>query len=49
MARKVICLIILIRYKQEILKLRKLVNSGDPQGVEAVPSTRPRRPRTRSH
>ncbi|GAB1300728.1 Coiled-coil domain-containing protein 78 [Apodemus speciosus] len=37
------------RYKQEILKLRKLVNTGDPQGVEAVPSTRPRRPRTRSH
>ncbi|XP_052050752.1 coiled-coil domain-containing protein 78 [Apodemus sylvaticus] len=36
------------RYKQEILKLRKLVNTGDPQG-EAVPSTRPRRPRTRSH
>lgn len=26
------------RYKQEILKLRKLVNIGDPQGVEAVSS-----------
>ncbi|XP_021077083.1 coiled-coil domain-containing protein 78 [Mus pahari] len=26
------------RYKQEILKLRKLVNTGDPQGVEAVSS-----------
>ncbi|XP_060219933.1 coiled-coil domain-containing protein 78 isoform X3 [Meriones unguiculatus] len=36
------------RYKQEILRLRKLVNPGDPQG-EAMPSTRPRRPRTRSH
>ncbi|XP_028616590.1 coiled-coil domain-containing protein 78 [Grammomys surdaster] len=26
------------RYKQEILKLRKLVNTGDLQGVEAMPS-----------
>nr|XP_017453100.1 coiled-coil domain-containing protein 78 isoform X2 [Rattus norvegicus] len=37
------------RYKQEILKLRKLANSGDSQGVESMPSTRPRRPRTQSH
>ncbi|XP_051024083.1 coiled-coil domain-containing protein 78 [Acomys russatus] len=37
------------RYKQEILRLRKLVNPGDPRGVEGMPSTRPRRPRTRSH
>ncbi|XP_021005036.1 coiled-coil domain-containing protein 78 [Mus caroli] len=26
------------RYKQEILRLRKLANTGDPQGVEAVSS-----------
>ncbi|KAK7798281.1 hypothetical protein U0070_005353 [Myodes glareolus] len=37
------------RYKQEIQRLRKLVKTGDPQGVEAIPSSRPRRPRTRSH
>lgn len=37
------------RYKQEIQRLRKLVKTGDPQGVEAMPSSRPRRPRTRSH
>ncbi|XP_031207267.1 coiled-coil domain-containing protein 78 isoform X1 [Mastomys coucha] len=34
------------RYKQEILKLRKLVNTGDHQGM-AMPSTR--RPRTQSN
>ncbi|XP_051037044.1 coiled-coil domain-containing protein 78 isoform X2 [Phodopus roborovskii] len=37
------------RYKQEIQRLRKLVNTGDPQGIETTASTRPRRPRTRSH
>ncbi|XP_075797582.1 coiled-coil domain-containing protein 78 [Microtus pennsylvanicus] len=37
------------RYKQEIQRLRKLVKTGDPQGVEAMPSSRPRRPRTQSH
>ncbi|XP_041910832.1 coiled-coil domain-containing protein 78 [Arvicola amphibius] len=37
------------RYKQEIQRLRKLVKTGDPQGVEAMPSSRPRCPRTRSH
>ncbi|XP_036050570.1 coiled-coil domain-containing protein 78 [Onychomys torridus] len=37
------------RYKQEIQRLRKLVNTGDRQGVEAMPSTRTQRPRTRSH
>lgn len=46
MARQVICFIIPIRYKQEILKLRKLVNTGDHQGM-AMPSTR--RPRTQSN
>lgn len=49
MATHVIGLIIPIRYKQEIQRLRKLVKTGDPQGVEAMPSSRPRRPRTRSH
>ncbi|XP_059548551.1 coiled-coil domain-containing protein 78 [Myotis daubentonii] len=36
------------RYKQEILRLRKLVGPGDPQKVKAVPPTKPQRPRTRS-
>ncbi|XP_054570194.1 coiled-coil domain-containing protein 78 [Eptesicus fuscus] len=36
------------RYKQEILRLRKLVGPGDPQKVRAVPPTKPQRPRTRS-
>lgn len=49
MATHVIGLVILIRYKQEIQRLRKLVKTGDPQGVEAMPSSRPWRPRTRSH
>lgn len=49
MAREVICLITPIRYKQEIQRLRKLVNTGDRQEVEAMPSTRTQRPRTRSH
>ncbi|ERE68683.1 coiled-coil domain-containing protein 78 [Cricetulus griseus] len=37
------------RYKQEIQRLRKLMNTRDPQGVEAMASTRPQRPRTQSH
>ncbi|XP_040604286.1 coiled-coil domain-containing protein 78 isoform X2 [Mesocricetus auratus] len=37
------------RYKQEIQRLRKLVNTGDPQEVEAMASVRPWRPRTQSH
>lgn len=49
MATHVIGLVILIRYKQEIQRLRKMVKTGDLQGVEAMPSSRPRRPRTRSH
>ncbi|XP_006766245.1 PREDICTED: coiled-coil domain-containing protein 78 isoform X2 [Myotis davidii] len=36
------------RYKQEILRLRKLVGPGDPQKVKAVPPTKPPHPRTRS-
>lgn len=36
------------RYKQEILRLRKLVSSGDPQRVKAVSPGKPRRPRTHS-
>nr|KAF6272035.1 coiled-coil domain containing 78 [Myotis myotis] len=35
------------RYKQEILRLRKLVGPGDTQKVKAVPPTKPQRP-TRS-
>ncbi|KAM7148683.1 coiled-coil domain-containing protein 78 isoform 1-T1 [Molossus nigricans] len=36
------------RYKQEILRLRKLVGSGDLQKVEAAPPAKPQRPRSRS-
>ncbi|XP_005870446.1 PREDICTED: coiled-coil domain-containing protein 78 isoform X1 [Myotis brandtii] len=36
------------RYKQEILRLRKLVGPGEPQKVKAVPPTKPQRPRTHS-
>ncbi|XP_016063592.1 PREDICTED: coiled-coil domain-containing protein 78 [Miniopterus natalensis] len=36
------------RYKQEILRLRKLVGSGDPQKVGAAPPAKPQHPRTRS-
>ncbi|XP_049759396.1 coiled-coil domain-containing protein 78 isoform X11 [Elephas maximus indicus] len=34
------------RYKQEILTLRKLVGTGDPSKVGAVPPAKPPRPRT---
>ncbi|XP_045045632.2 coiled-coil domain-containing protein 78 isoform X2 [Desmodus rotundus] len=36
------------RYKKEILRLRKLVGSGDTQKVGATPPAKPQRPRTRS-
>nr|XP_019611756.1 PREDICTED: coiled-coil domain-containing protein 78 isoform X2 [Rhinolophus sinicus] len=36
------------RYKQEILRLRKLVGTGDPQKVGAAPTAKSQRPRTRS-
>ncbi|XP_032957490.1 coiled-coil domain-containing protein 78 isoform X1 [Rhinolophus ferrumequinum] len=36
------------RYKQEILRLRKLVGTGDPQKVGAAPTAKSPRPRTRS-
>ncbi|XP_064150845.1 coiled-coil domain-containing protein 78 [Loxodonta africana] len=36
----------LSRYKQEILTLRKLVGTGDPSKVGAVPPAKPPRPRT---
>nr|XP_015094678.1 coiled-coil domain-containing protein 78 isoform X2 [Vicugna pacos] len=36
------------RYKQEILRLRKLVGSGDPWKVGTTPPVKPQRPRTRS-
>ncbi|XP_048188879.1 coiled-coil domain-containing protein 78 [Perognathus longimembris pacificus] len=36
------------RYRQEILKLRKLVGSKDPWNVQAISPTRPQLPRTRS-
>ncbi|KAM9584010.1 coiled-coil domain-containing protein 78 [Trichechus inunguis] len=38
----------LSRYKQEILRLRKLVGTGDPSKVGVVPPAKPLRPRTRS-
>ncbi|XP_044791883.1 coiled-coil domain-containing protein 78 isoform X8 [Bubalus bubalis] len=37
------------RYKQEILRLRKLVGTGDPWKVGAIPSDKPQHPRTCSH
>lgn len=49
MATQVTGLVIPIRYKQEIQRLRKLVKTEDPQRVEAIPSSRPQRPRTWSH
>ncbi|XP_045369583.1 coiled-coil domain-containing protein 78 isoform X3 [Camelus bactrianus] len=36
------------RYKQEILRLRKLVGSGNPWKVGTTPPVKPQRPRTRS-
>ncbi|KAM5198271.1 coiled-coil domain-containing protein 78 isoform 7-T8 [Hipposideros larvatus] len=36
------------RYKQEILRLRKLVGTRDPQKVGAAPTAKSQRPRTRS-
>ncbi|KAF6123476.1 coiled-coil domain containing 78 [Phyllostomus discolor] len=36
------------RYKKEILRLRKMVGSGDTQKVGAMPPAKPQRPRTRS-
>ncbi|XP_073915964.1 coiled-coil domain-containing protein 78 isoform X2 [Castor canadensis] len=36
------------RYKQEILKLRKLVGAGDPWQMGSMPPAKPQRPRTRS-
>uniref|UniRef100_A0A8C3XBR1 Coiled-coil domain containing 78 n=1 Tax=Catagonus wagneri TaxID=51154 RepID=A0A8C3XBR1_9CETA len=36
------------RYKQEILRLRKLVGPGDPWKGGATPPTKPQRPRTHS-
>ncbi|XP_017650598.1 coiled-coil domain-containing protein 78 [Nannospalax galili] len=36
------------RYKQEILKLRKLIGTGNPWKVEVMPSSKPRHPRTQS-
>ncbi|XP_070423231.1 coiled-coil domain-containing protein 78 isoform X3 [Equus przewalskii] len=36
------------RYKQEILRLRKLVGREDPWKVGGVPAAQPQRPRTRS-
>lgn len=37
------------RYKQEILRLRKLVGTGDPWKVGAIPSDKPQHPRTCNH
>lgn len=37
------------RYKQEILRLRKLAGTGDPWKVGAIPSDKPQHPRTCSH
>ncbi|XP_054442748.1 coiled-coil domain-containing protein 78 isoform X2 [Pteronotus mesoamericanus] len=37
------------RYKKEILRLRKLLGSGDTQEVGAMPPAKHQRPRTRSH
>ncbi|XP_065780022.1 coiled-coil domain-containing protein 78 isoform X3 [Muntiacus reevesi] len=37
------------RYKQEVLRLRKLVGTGDPWKVGAIPSDKPQHPRTCSH
>ncbi|XP_043311481.1 coiled-coil domain-containing protein 78 isoform X4 [Cervus canadensis] len=37
------------RYKQEILRLRKLVGTGEPWKVGAIPSDKPQHPRTCSH
>ncbi|XP_042639155.1 coiled-coil domain-containing protein 78 [Orycteropus afer afer] len=36
------------RYKQEILRLRRLVGTGGPSKVGAVPPAKPQHPRTRS-
>ncbi|XP_058426449.1 coiled-coil domain-containing protein 78 [Diceros bicornis minor] len=37
------------RYKQEILRLRKLVGTEDPWKIGGTPPAKPQRPRTRSH
>ncbi|KAM6165101.1 coiled-coil domain-containing protein 78 isoform 2-T2 [Erethizon dorsatum] len=37
------------RYKQEILRLRKLVGAGDPSKVGATPAAKPQHSRTHSH
>lgn len=36
------------RYKQEILRLRKIIGTEDLQKVGAAPPAKPQRPRTRS-
>ena len=47
--RQVTNLVSLSRYKQEILRLRKLVGTVDPWKVGAIPSDKPQHPRTCSH
>lgn len=47
--RQVTNLVSLSRYKQEILRLRKLAGTGDPWKVGAIPSDKPQHPRTCSH